>query len=131
MINELKESYSKNTLGSKSMEFSEFVRKPFVVEALEITEENISEVAKFVGTICKNEDESTYIQVDRRLIPNVDRVYPGFWMTKMGKNFRCYSSRIFTQQFTSITPEIKSWIDFMNQKDTPTEEVKAVEVEED
>lgn len=102
------------------MEFTEFARKPFVVQAVEITEDNIMEVAKSVGTICTKEDGTTYIQVDRRFIPNVDRVYVGFWMTKMGGNIRCYSARVFNQQFTSVTPEIKEWIGFMNSKDAPT-----------
>lgn len=81
------------------MEFTEFVRKPFVVEAVEVTEENIADVAEFVGTLRTKDDGTPYIQVDRRLIPNIYRVYPGFWMTRMGDNIRCYSKRIFEEQF--------------------------------
>jgi hypothetical protein len=87
------------------MYFNTYIRKPFVVEAVEITEENINEVAEFVGTVRKKEDGTSYIQVDRRLIPNVYRVYPGFYMTRMGDNIRCYSAKIFTEQFELVPPE--------------------------
>lgn len=81
------------------MEFKKYVRVPFNVEAVEVTVDNIEEVAKSVGTLRHKEDGTPYIQVDRRLIPNIFRVYPGFWMTKMGDNIRCYSKRMFTEQF--------------------------------
>ncbi len=86
------------------MNFASYTRKPFTVEAVEITEENISEVAEFVGTVRKKEDGTSYIQVDRRLIPNVYRVYPGFFMTRMGDNVRCYSAKIFNEQFEQDQP---------------------------
>ncbi len=100
---------------SRTMEFAQFVRKPFVVEAVEVTEENIEEVSEFVGTLRKKDDGTPYIQVDRRLIPNVFRVFPGFWMTRMGDNIRCYSKRVFNDQFTEVTPDIQSWVTFMTE----------------
>jgi len=99
------------------MEFTEFVRKPFLVEAVEVTADNIEEIAEFVGTLRKKDDGTPFIQVDRRLIPNVFRVFPGFWMTRMGDNIRCYSRRIFTDQFTEVTPEVKTWVEFMDKEE--------------
>lgn len=99
------------------MEFKTFVRKPFVVEAVEITTENIGEVAKYVGDLREKEDGTPYILVDRRLVPNVFRVYPGFYMTKMGENVRCYSKKIFREQFIEQSDEIKPWVDFMTGQD--------------
>jgi hypothetical protein len=89
------------------MQFNTYTRKPFIVEAVEITEENILEIAEFVGTVRKKEDGTSYIQVDRRLIPNVYRVYPGFFMTRMGDNVRCYSPKIFNDQFDMIDSSIE------------------------
>ncbi len=86
-----------------SMEFTTFVRKPFSVEAVEVTAENIAEVAKYVGDLREEDDGTQYILVDRRLVPNIARVYAGFYMTKMGKNVRCYSRKIFNDQFVSST----------------------------
>lgn len=86
------------------MEFNTFVRKPFIVEAVEVTTENIEEIAAMVGTL-KSDGGKPYIQVDRRLVPNVFKVHPGFWMTRMGDNIRCYSEHIFKAQFMQMQPE--------------------------
>jgi hypothetical protein len=99
-----------------TMDMTTFVRKPFKVEAIEITEENIEEIAEFVGTLRTKEDGTLYIQVAPRLVPNVFKVFPGFWMTKMGDNIRCYSKKIFNEQFVKNAPDIDEWVQFMNQK---------------
>ncbi len=101
------------------MEFNTFVRKPFMVEAVEVTEENIAAIAEFVGTLREKDNGTLYIQVDRRLVPNIYRVFPGFWMTRMGDNIRCYSKRIFVEQFTENTPDINIWVEFMNSDESP------------
>lgn len=90
--------------------FGKFIRKPFVVEALEITTENIEELAQFIGKIRTKSDGSPYIFVDRRFIPGVERVYPGFWITRIGDNTRCYSARAFKEQFTPSTKEAEAWM---------------------
>ncbi len=102
------------------MDFTTFVRKPFTVEAVEVTEENIAEIAEFVGTLRQKDDGTPYIHVDRRLIPNIYRVFPGFWMTKMDDSVRCYSKQIFKKQFIESTPDIESWVIFLNEG--PSEE---------
>jgi hypothetical protein len=101
------------------MQFMTFVRKPFVVDAIEVTDDNIAEVAKYVGDLREDDDGTVYILVDRRLVPNVARVFPGFFMTKMGKNVRCYSRKIFKDQFIIQTAEIKPWVDFMTGNGPP------------
>ena len=82
-----------------TLELKTFSRRPFDVDAVQVTVENIAEVAPFVGELREKEDGTPYILVDRRIISNVHRVYPGWWMTKMGENVRCYSGRIFDEQF--------------------------------
>lgn len=98
------------------MEFTRFVRKPFAVEAIEVTEENIAEIAKMVGSLRKKENGTPYIKVDQKLVPSVFNVYPGFWMTKMGDNIRCYSKRAFEEQFVASTEDIENWVTFMNKE---------------
>ena len=97
------------------LEFSTFVRKPFTVEATEVTIENIAEIAELIGVLKEKDNGTPYIAVDRRLVPNLYRVYPGFWMTKMGDNVRCYSKRVFKQQFVETNSEIESWVAYMDQ----------------
>lgn len=106
------------------MEFTNYVRKPFIVKAIQVTEENIGELAPMIGTLRQKDDGTPYIQVNRKLVPNVFRVYPGFWMTQMGENVHCYSTRIFTDQFVEATYEVTNWVDYLNSD--PEENVRTV-----
>lgn len=83
------------------MNFQTFTRKPFVVEAVEITEENIDDIAKMIGVDgeVREKDGVKYIVIDKRIVPNIHRAVPGWWLTRMGDNLRCYSPKIFTDQF--------------------------------
>lgn len=105
------------------LEFGEFVRKPFVVEAIEVTAENMKDLAEHIGTLRYKDDKTPYIAVDRRLIPNVYRVYPGFWMTRMGDNIRCYSAKIFKEQFVEKTSQMEAWVEWMNSDDRVEEPI--------
>lgn len=108
------------------MEFTKHVRKPFFVEAIKITNENIEELSEFIGTLKAKPNGAPYIQVDRRKVPNVFRVYPGFWMTRMGDHIRCYANRVFDEQFVETTPEIEDWVAFLNTEEPKEEEVTPV-----
>lgn len=112
------------------MEFSKFVRKPFIVAATEVTLENIAEVATLIGTLREKENGDPYIAVDRRLVPNLYRVYPGFWLTQMGDNIRCYSKRVFKQQFVHHTDDIQAWVEFMAADQGDIEEAASPEEQE-
>lgn len=82
------------------METSPYRRKPFRVQAVEITDENIDEIGTLIGRVMVREsDGQKFIQVDHVLVPGVDRVYTGFWLTVMNDRYRCYSSKIFKAQF--------------------------------
>jgi len=115
--------------GSK-MEFITHVRKPFVVQAIEITADNIEEIARYVGDLEHKEDGTPYILVDRRKVPNVARVYPGFFMTKMGEHVRVYSRKIFSEQFMLKDETVQPWLDFLDGKKTDMDGPTADEPEE-
>jgi hypothetical protein len=105
----------KNEQGS-SMEFTTFVRKPFTVKGVEITAQNIEEVSKYIGELRDVGDGTKYILVDPRVVPNLEKVYTGFYMTKMGQNVRCYSRRVFREQFIEEDDSIRPWLEFMDKK---------------
>ena len=108
------------------MDFNEFVRKPFIVEAMEITKENIEEVAKYIGDIEEGNNGDKFIRVDHNLVPNVTRVYPGFYMTRMGDHIRCYSRKVFLEQFVPSHPDVVAWVEFINNGDGKTQTPKGV-----
>lgn len=97
------------------MDTTTFVRKPFLVEAVEITAENIAEIAELVGELKEKPDGTPYIQANRKLVPNSFMVYPGFYMTKMDDNIRCYSRRVFNEQFVQTNPEIEEWVNSLTE----------------
>lgn len=99
-----------NSPRTEALKFAEFVRKPFIIEAVEITPANIYEVAKFVGEVREDHRGTKYILVDNRLVPNVERVYVGFFLTKMGNNIRCYGRHIFFEQFVEMDDELRELV---------------------
>jgi hypothetical protein len=95
------------------MDFVTYVRKPFTVEATQVTLDNIHELARSIGDVREEEDGTPYILVDPRLVPNVPKVHLGYYVTKMQKNVRCYSKKVFHDQFTELTDEIAPWVEWM------------------
>lgn len=85
------------------MEFSNYIRKPFMVQAVEITPENMEEVAKLIGTV-KTRGDVTYIALDRRVVPNVGKAQAGWYLTIFGDNYRAYSPKAFAEQFIEHAP---------------------------
>lgn len=100
------------------MEFVKHVRKPFIVEAVEITNENIAEIALLVGTLREESGGRPYIHVNRNVVPGVLKVRPGYFMTRMGDNIRCYNRRVFMIQFCENTPEIENWVTYINENES-------------
>lgn len=85
--------------------FAPFVRKPFSVEAVQVTEKNMKEVAKLLGRVQKEPNGNRYIQVHKGKVPNVTKVYVGYWVTRLtdnGVNLRVYSGKTFTREFAAV-----------------------------
>jgi len=102
------------------IEFAPYIRKPFEVMAFEVTKQNIKDVAEQLnlGEVYYNDDGVPYIELDEdRVHVGVDNVYPGYWLTKVGKNnIRAYSRKIFIQQFVESDDDISSWVKYLNGK---------------
>lgn len=92
------------------MEFKKFVRTQFLVEAVEITEENFKEIADMIGVV-RTENDVTYIEINRRLVPNMQKAYIGWWLTKMDKRIRVYSPKTFERQFAEASADDILWHD--------------------
>lgn len=95
-------------------EFLSYARRPFTVDAVMVTVDNLDDIAEHVGEVVQKEDGTRYIQVDRRKVPNVFRVYPGFFLTRLDDNIRCYSPKVFAQQFLKIDGETAQMVKALN-----------------
>jgi hypothetical protein len=96
------------------LNYQTFVRKPFTVEAVEVTEDNIAELAPSIGALVRPEDGSPFIEVDPKKVPHVSRVFPGFFLTKMGKRTHCYSPKSFRSQFADADEHNLQWVAYLN-----------------
>jgi len=90
-----------------------YIRKPFTVEAVRITEENIEELAPKIGDIATRPDGTRYIVVDRRLVPNIYRAYVGYWVTFMEERVRVFDNKVFEEQFTLMDNDTASSYDIL------------------
>jgi hypothetical protein len=101
------------------MEFTTFIRKPFKVQAIEITHDNIAEIAEMIGELRTDDKGTPYISVNRRLVPNIFRAHIGYWVTIMGEdnNIRCLSRFIFYHHFVPLTDEIDFHAACINDED--------------
>jgi hypothetical protein len=100
----------------QEIKYVEIVRRPFKVEAVEITKGNITTLARYIGDLNQNDKGELYILVDPRKVPSIKEVYVGYWMTRMGKNVRVYAPRIKKQQFMDLTPSVQEWIEFLEKE---------------
>lgn len=82
------------------MEYTEFVRVPFVVQAVQVTEENFNDIFDLIGKEIKETPSGKkYILIDRRIIPNGHKAQLGGWVTFMEDKLRYYSKTAFSEQF--------------------------------
>jgi hypothetical protein len=91
------------------MQFDRFIRKPFSVEAVQISYDNIEQIAGVLGEL-KEKDGEKWIAIDRRLVPNIRKAYIGWWVTKMDENYRAYSPKVFEKEFMSYTEEWDAYL---------------------
>ena len=100
-----------------AIEFTSYVRDPYVVEAILITEENIDELAPWIGEIEIDEKSGKKkILVNKDLVKNVFVVEPGYYMTRFNGRVRCYSKNAFKRTFREMTPDIQVGLDAFGVK---------------
>lgn len=82
-----------------------YVRKPFAVDALEVTEENISTVAEWCGGEVRQNGERQFIKVPvrRPLNDRQTRASVGDWVLSSGDGFKVYSKSAFYGSFEKPT----------------------------
>jgi len=94
-----------------SVQSNTYVRKPFDVEAVEVTDENIEEVAEWCnGTVIAegNENQKLFIKVRvaRALNERQTKAYPGDWVLYAGTGFKVYTPKAFHKTFHKKQLEI-------------------------
>jgi len=94
------------------METAQFIRNPLIVDAVQVTMENIEQVAEWCGgTILTARNQKTkqldsYIEVpvSRPLHPRQSKAFVTDWVLVNGKSFKVYANRAFTANFAPASP---------------------------
>lgn len=89
------------------MVIQHYVRKPFMIEAVQVTDENILEVSQWCEGEIHNEPKGPYIRVDVKnpLTPRQTKAFVGDWVLASKRGFKVYTDSAFNSNFN---PESES-----------------------
>lgn len=95
------------------MKTHKFARKPFYVDAVRVSEENIEEVAKWVQGEILTDDEGKHIKVrvHRPLNDRQSKAFVGDWVLKSGNGFKVYVPQAFDKSFEKVKHLTKAQAD--------------------
>lgn len=107
---------------------AKYVRKPFAVEAVEVTDANIEDVAQWCGGEIRISDgrpgkngptgqqKFIKVQVKRPLNDRQTRAYPGDWILSAGTGFKVYTAKAFSGSFEEQTDRMFDVIERMEER---------------
>lgn len=89
------------------METQRYMRKPVLVEAVRVTDENIVEVAKWLGAVIEfepGERQRAYIvlNVKHPMYPRQKQAFVGDWVLKNDNGVKGFSDKAFLKSFDRI-----------------------------
>lgn len=102
------------------LEIAEYIRKPFKVHAVEVTEENMIEVAQWCnGDLRKTPQGKTQslsanfiaVRVARVTSPRQSQAFVGDWVLYAGTGYKVYTPKAFAHHFDLVQGGIKSRAD--------------------
>lgn len=107
---------------AKMIETTKYVRKPFEVEAVQVTEENIEAVKDWCqGTLEQDNRPFIRIRVARVLNERQTKAYPGDWVLYAGTGFKVYTPKAFKKTFELPDGENKDRAVQASKPQPPTE----------
>lgn len=85
------------------LQFRTFERKPFRVEAVKITEENIDEIGELIGEVrIHRRTKHKFIITNPKIVSEVGMVYIGWYLTRFKGRYRCYKPIAFEKEFIRV-----------------------------
>lgn len=105
-----------------------YMRKPFFVEAVEVTAENIAEVAQWchgslrqsAGPGGRRPQKYIKVNVKRPLTPRQTMAYVGDWVVTASdqtiRGFKVYTPRAFEQSFDAVVEDMFKTLERMEER---------------
>ena len=95
------------------LETAKYERKPFVVDAIRVTVDNIKSVAEWTGGEVRTESRSNKetvqyvkVRVHRPIDDRQSKAYIGDWVLYAGTGFKVYTLRAFNSSFSPANPSV-------------------------
>lgn len=83
-----------------AVETTTYIRKPFEVEAVQVTEDNIGAVKEWCqGALDADPRPFIKVKVARALNERQTKAYPGDWVLYAGTGFKVYTEKAFHRTF--------------------------------
>lgn len=92
------------------IEVNFYRRKTFFVTAVQVTEENMKDVADWcAGKVVHTASDKKFIKVDvkRALSPRQKQAFVGDWVLSNGKGFKVYTKSAFERNFELDEDEVR------------------------
>lgn len=111
------------------METRTFMRKSFEVEAVQVTEENMNDVAQWcqgrVVNATNDEGKHVKVRVMRVMEERQTKAFVGDWVLYAGTGYKVYNAKAFQKSFDPLDGTAK---DAANQaaKTQPVEELRTI-----
>jgi hypothetical protein len=96
------------------MKTHKFARKPFYVDAIRVTKDNIEEVARWCqGEILTDAEQGPYIKVrvHRPLTERQTQAFLGDWVLYAGTGYKVYNPKAFDKSFEKVRTLTKAQAD--------------------
>ena len=93
-----------------SLETVKYARKPFLVDSIQVTAENMEDVAKWCeGTLETNSrgDQFIRVAVHRPLYDRQTKAFAGDWVLFAGNGFKVYTVKAFETSFELFNDTIR------------------------
>lgn len=87
------------------MDTTKYIRKPFEVDAVKVTEDNLLEVAEWCQGEVVTEGDAQYVKVRvaRVLNERQTKAFIGDWVLYAGTGYKVYTAKAFSKSFEQIT----------------------------
>jgi hypothetical protein len=107
-------AHPSNFKNRNKMKTHKFARKPFYVDAVRVSEDNIAEVAEWCqGEVLSDGDEGKYVKVrvHRPLTDRQTKAFIGDWVLYAGTGFKVYTPKAFDKSFEKVKTLTKAQAD--------------------
>ena len=88
------------------IQMEDYSRRPFSITAVQITEENLEEIAALISASVTTTPHTRFIDVNPSIIQGIGVIKPGWWITLMEGSYRAYTNDVFHRLFKADVPHV-------------------------